>query len=126
MSDDDALNRRGQVAQAFQKRAASETPAETQAALARQAALFRDLGLDDQEPQLKIQTHNHPSTSSNPYALLQELSFNGDIETQSAHGISTSLPVMHTMMPAGGSPFWIRYGNKLRVNGTVEEVCVIK
>lgn len=125
ISDDDAPNRRRQIAQVCQKRAALGTPAETQAALVRQAALFRDLGLDDQEPQSEVQTHNRPPTSSNPYALLQNLSSNDDIETQCAHGISTSIPVVHTMMPAGGSPFWIRYGNKLRVNGTVEEVCVI-
>ena len=29
------------------------------------------------------------------------------------------------MMPSVGDPFWARYGNKLRVNGTVEEYCVV-
>ncbi|CAF9934155.1 MAG: hypothetical protein ALECFALPRED_005870 [Alectoria fallacina] len=126
ISDEDALNRRKQIAQVFQKRAATETPAETQAALDRQAALFRDLGLDDEEPQSETQTDNRPQTSTNPYALLQELSLNGDIEPQSAHVIAAAIPAVHTMMPAGGSPFWIRYGNKLRVNGTVEEVCIVE
>ena len=32
----------------------------------------------------------------------------------------------HTMMPHGESGFWQIYGNKLRVNGTVEETCVIR
>lgn len=126
ISDEDALDRRKQIAKVFQKRAEIETPAETQAALDRQAALFRDLGLDDQESQSEIQTNNRPPTSNNPYALLQDLSLNGNAEPRSAHGIAASIPVVPTMMPAGSSPFWIRYGNKLRVNGTTEEVCVIK
>ena len=126
ISDEDALNRRKQIARVFQKRAATETPAETQAALDRQAALFRDLGLDDEEPQSETQTKKRPQTSTNPYALLQELSLDGDVEPQSAHVIAAAIPVVHTMMPAGGSPFWIRYGNKLRVNGTVEEVCIVE
>lgn len=126
ISDEDALNRRKQIARVFQKRAAIETPVETQAALDRQAALFRDLGLDDQEPQSEIQANNRPLTSSNRYALLQDLTLDGVAEPQSAHAIAASVPVVHTMMPAGGSPFWTRYGNKLRVNGTVEEFCVIE
>lgn len=126
ISDEDALNRRKQIAQVFQKREAPETPAETQAALDRQAALFRDLGLDDEEPQSGFQTNNRPPTSNNPYALLQDVGLNDDAEHQPAHEVSASMPAVHTMMPAGGSPFWVRYGNKLRVNGTVEEVCVIK
>ena len=126
ISNEDSLNRRKQIAEVLQKHTAFETPAETQAALARQAVLFRELGLDDQEPQLEIQTNNRPPTSSNLYALLHTLSLNGDVATQSTHVNAASIPVVHTMMPAGSSPFWIRYGNKLRVNGTVEEVCVIK
>lgn len=38
---------------------------------------------------------------------------------------TTPLPPAHTMMPPGESSFWRQYGNKLRVNGTVEEVCNI-
>ena len=30
-----------------------------------------------------------------------------------------------SMMPPAGSPFWSEHGNKLRVNGTIEEVCPI-
>lgn len=136
ISDEDALKRRKQIARVFQKRAAIKTPAETQAAietpsetqdaLDRQAALFRDLGLDDQESRSETQTNNRPLMSNNPYALLEDLSLNSDVEPNSAHVVAASIPVVHTMMPAGGSSFWIRYGNKLRVNGTVEEVCVIK
>lgn len=123
--EEDALNRRKQFAQAFQKPAATETQAETQAALDRQAALFRELGLDDAESQSGVQTKDRPPMSNNPYALLQDLSLKGDAEVRSPR-VAASIPVLHTMMPAGGSHFWIRYGNKLRVNGTVEEVCVIK
>lgn len=143
-SDEDALTRRKQIALVFQERAAlrtpqetqaaldrqaalsKRTPPETQAALDRQAALFKDLGLDDQVTQSEIQTYTHPSTSNNPYALLQNRSPNGDSENESAHADAASTPDVRTMMPAGDSPFWVRYGNKLRVNGTVEEVCVIK
>lgn len=126
ISDEDALIRRKQIALVFQKRAALETPPETQAALDRQATLFRDLGLDDQEPRSELQNYTRQSTSNNPYALLHNLSPNGDLEPECAHAIAASTPVVRTMMPAGDSPFWVRYGNKLRVNGTVEEVCVIK
>lgn len=126
ISDEDALNRREQIARLFPKRTAIKTPTETQAALDRQAALFRDLGLDDQGPQSGVQTNTRPQTSNNPYALLQDSSLNGDAEPRSAHVTAAAVPVVHTMMPAGGNPFWTRYGNKLRVNGTVEEVCVIK
>lgn len=124
-SDEDALNRRKQIARVFHKRDA-KVPGEVQAALDRQATLFRDLGLDDQEPQFETQTDDRPLTSNNPYALLQEDNINEYAEPESTDGTAPSEPVVHTMMPAGDSPFWIRYGNKLRVNGTVEEVCVIE
>ena len=126
ISDEDAMTRRKQIGLVFQKRAALESPSEMQATLDRQAALFKDLGLDDQESQSEVQTYTRPSTSNNPYALLQDLSLNDDLETESTHVNAASTPVVRTMMPAGDSPFWVRYGNKLRVNGTVEEVCVIK
>ena len=130
-SDQDALNRQKQISQVLRKRGAVETtsevkaPSEVQAALDRQATLFRELGLDDQEPQSGTQTNGRPSTSNNPYALLHDLNAHEDAEAQSADEVAPSRPGVHTMMPAGGSPFWTRYGNKLRVNGTVEEVCVI-
>ena len=38
----------------------------------------------------------------------------------------TSESTIHTMMPHEDSSFWAFYGNKLRVNGTIEEVCVIR
>ena len=110
----------------IQEGAAIETSVETQAALDRQAVLFRELGLDDQEPQSEIQTNNLPPTSQNPYALLQESSLNDDVEPDSPSVYPSSMPVAHTMMPNGDSSFWVRYGNKLRVNGTVEEVCIIE
>ena len=125
-SDEDALNRRKQIDRVFRKRDVKKVPGEVQAALDRQATLFRDLGLDDQEPQSETQTDDRPLTSNNPYALLQEDNINDDAEPESVDGTAPSKPVVHTMMPAGDSPFWIRYGNKLRVNGTVEEVCVIE
>ena len=104
----------------------SHIPAETKAVLDRQATLFKVLGLDDEEPQSQTQTNNRPPTSNNPYAPLQVHGLDGDAQPKPAHVIAASTPVLHTMMPVGGSPFWIRYGNKLRVNGTVEEVCDIK
>ena len=127
-SDEDALSRRKQIAQMLQKRAVSELPTETQAALDRQAALFKNLGLDDPEPSPYPRTATHPLLSNNnPYALLRDFSHDSTAETASEYvNAASPPPVVHTMMPAGGSQFWIRYGNKLRVNGTVEEVCVIR
>ena len=124
VSDEDALQRRTQIAQVFRKHAAIKDPIEIQAALARQATLFRDLKLDDQEPHSKTQKDDLLK-SNNPYTLLQNMDLDEDGEPQSADVMVSSTPVVHTMMPAGGSPFWVRYGNKLRVNGTVEEVCII-
>ena len=125
VSDEDALQRRRQIAQVFQKRTANQDPTEIQAALDRQAALFKELKLDDQEPSSKTQKDG-PWTSNNPYTVLQNLDLDEDGKPRSAKVMVSSPPVVHTMMPAGGSPFWVRYGNKLRVNGTVEEVCVVK
>ena len=132
MSDEDALDRRKQIAQVFRKSTSlevpsevqSKAPSEVQAALERQATLFKELGLDDQEPQSKVQTNQRPPVSNNPYAPLLDQDLSDDEEAPPA--AAPSRPVMHTMMPAGNSPFWIRYGNKLRVNGTVEEFCIIE
>ena len=33
--------------------------------------------------------------------------------------------IVRPMIPDADSPFWVRYGNKLRVNGTQEEVLLI-
>ena len=126
ISEEDALGRRKQITKMFKERAAIENSVETQAALDRQAVLFRNLGLDDQEPQSEIQLNNLPPMSHNPYAVLQESSLNGDVEPDSPSLYPSSIPVAHTMMPNGDSSFWVRYGNKLRVNGTVEEVCIIE
>ena len=140
IADQDALNGRKQSDHVFRKSAEVEAPSkaqtpseaqapsEVQAALDRQATLFRDLGLDDQEPQSGPRTNDFSDTSSNPYALLHDLNYDDDddSESQSADEMAPSRPVVHTMMPAADSPFWTRYGNKLRVNGTVEEVCVIR
>ena len=126
ISDEDALSRRKQITKMLNERAAIETSAETQAALDRQAVLFRDLGLDDQEPQSEIQSNNLPPMSHNPYAVLQESNLNGDADPESPPLYPDRIPAVHTMMPDGGSSFWVRYGNKLRVNGTVEEVCIIE
>ena len=125
ISNEDASNQRKQTGHAPRNHPKIETPSkaqapsEVQAALDRQATLFRELGLDDQEPQSETRTNDRPHTSNNPYSLLQDNNFDDGAGAQSP-------PVMHTMMPPGTSPFWTRFGNKLRVNGTVEEVCVIR
>lgn len=41
-------------------------------------------------------------------------------------GKSDRQPALPKMMPPFQSEFWDRYRNKLRVNGTVEEVCYLK
>ena len=119
ISNEDASDQRKEIDHGSRNSAKREAPSEVQAALDRQATLFRELGLDDQEPQSETQRDDSPHTSNNPYSLLQETNFADDAGPESP-------PVMHTMMPPGTSPFWTRFGNKLRVNGTVEEVCVIR
>lgn len=59
---------------------------------------------------------------NNPYDLLSNLNLEDDQQEQ----LASPDPVFPTMMPHNRSSFWARYGNKLRVNGTVEEVCVIR
>ena len=128
ISDEDASTRRKQIALVFRKRAAMKpppAPTKMQATLDKQAALFRDLGLDDQGLQSTNRKENRPWMSNNPYVLLQDRDVDDDANSQRSDVTASPRPVAHTMMPAGGSPFWVRYGNKLRVNGTVEEVCVI-
>ncbi len=114
ISDEDASKRRKQIAQLFQKRAMMEALTEKQTALNDQATR-------------KVLTKDRPLMSNNPYALLQDLNLSSDdSEPLHADVSASSEPVVQNMMPAGDSPFWIRYGNKLRVNGTVEEVCTIE
>ena len=125
VSNEDALDPRKHIDHGSRNSAKREAPSkaqapsEVQAALDRQATLFRELGLDDQDPQSGTQRNDSPHTSNSPYSLLQGTNFDDDAGPESP-------PVMHTMMPPGTSPFWTRFGNKLRVNGTVEEVCVIR
>lgn len=64
-----------------------------------------------------------PSASShhNPYELLGNLDSDDDSDDDNddKHGPGTLL------MPPTDSPFWSKYGDKLRVNGTAEGVCPI-
>ncbi len=126
ISDEDASKRRKQIAQMFQKRAMIEASTETQTTLNDQASRFRELRLDDGKLQSKVQTKDRPLMSNNPYALLQDLNLSDDSEPLLTDVSASFEPVVQNMMPAGDSPFWIRYGNKLRVNGTVEGVCSIE
>ncbi|KAK4691111.1 poly(A)-specific ribonuclease, partial [Lecanoromycetidae sp. Uapishka_2] len=71
-------------------------------------------------------TTSEPSTIShnNPYNLLSKLSLEHGLQPEKT--IIDKKSPKHTMMPDEDSSFWTLYGNKLRVNGTVEEVCVIR
>ena len=71
---------------------------------------------------IKVFSHN------NPYAMLEQLSLEDSPQLDPA--AATNLPpqptkTAHRMMPDGNCGFWQRYGNRLRVNGTLEEVCLI-
>lgn len=59
---------------------------------------------------------------NNPYMLLEGLSMEAPLQPR----LGETKAIIPTMMPHEQSSFWTRYGNKLRVNGTVEEVCVIR
>ena len=69
---------------------------------------------------------------TNPYAALQDPDIDDHLYLRlDHHGNPTaSVPAPRSpppiMMPHGESDFWLQYGNKLRVNGTVEEVCEIR
>lgn len=80
-----------------------------------------------------------PFSHTNPFDLLNQLSLEDRPETRKPtskgkltirpdpqHPAPRPRPSNHKMMPPVESSFWLRYGNKLRVNGTVEEVCVIR
>ena len=66
----------------------------------------------------------------NQYTLLEDLSLEDPQVNDFDYTTSTVLAEgprrpANTMMPYGDSPFWQIYGNNLRVNGTMEEVCQI-
>ena len=85
------------------------------------------------------ETFRSPFSHTNPFDLLNQLSLedgpethspiskpNLNIEADPRHLAPRPKPSNHKMMPSAESSFWLRYGNKLRVNGTAEEVCVIR
>jgi poly(A)-specific ribonuclease len=61
----------------------------------------------------------HPSGKAGPYTFSDSNPF-AALRNQ---GLEDVPP--HTMMPHEHSPFWLQYGNKLRVNGTIEGACII-
>ena len=101
----------------------------------------------DSEALKKEKKTRHKSESSfstkNPYALLEESSNEEDDATDDESSANSGgednthtpdtpiltkprpLPLLptHLMMPKESSPFWAKYGNVLRVNGTVEGNC---
>lgn len=72
-----------------------------------------------------------PSASSyhNSYELLGNLDIDDDDDDDNDHDNDDDNGNKHgpgtLMMPPSDSPFWSKYGDKLRVNGTVEGVCPI-
>lgn len=106
-------------------------------------ALERAARSDEQLAPVEVQadgeTIRSPFSHSNPFDLLNQLSLeerpatfrpisktNLSITDGPQHPVPGPRPSRHKMMPPVESSFWLRYGNKLRVNGTVEEVCVIR
>ena len=67
----------------------------------------------DQNPKPSIMS---PINNVNPFAALS-------LEEANSPFPSTETRLM---MPPSDSHFWSTYGNKLRVNGTLEEVCIIE
>ena len=57
-------------------------------------------------------------SSHNVFDVLASVSLQDTPESPS----SDTQPTMRTMIPGAESSFWINHGNKLRVNGTQEEV----
>lgn len=78
--------------------------------------------LDGTKSQLNLEVGPSTLSHNNPYNLLNNLSLGDPLRAQ----LAGPKPMTPTMMPPEASSFWTRYGNKLRVNGTVEEVCVIR
>ena len=98
-----------------------------------------DEQLSPAEVQADGETIRSPFSHTNPFDLLNQPSLEDRSETLKPNS-KTNLTIRadpqhpaprptssnHKMMPPVESSFWLRYGNKLRVNGTVEEVCVIR
>ena len=69
---------------------------------------------------------------TNPYAALQDQNDSDDLYLRLDHHGNPTAPMpplsppTPLLMPHGESEFWRKYGNRLRVNGTVEEVCEIR
>lgn len=106
-------------------------------------ALKRAARSDEQlapaEVQADGETIRSPFSHTNPFDLLNQLSLedrpeslglisktNLSITDDPQHLAPRPRPSKYKMIPPVESSFWLRYGNKLRVNGTVEEVCVIR
>lgn len=106
-------------------------------------ALERAARSDEQLAPAEVQAHGQtirsPFSHTNPFDLLNQLSLEDRTETlrpisktnlsitdDQQQSVPRPRPSRHKMMPPVESSFWLRYGNKLRVNGTVEEVCVIR
>jgi len=106
-------------------------------------ALERAARSDEQLAPAAVQadgeTTRSPFSHTNPFDLLNQLSLEDRPENprpisktslsmtdDPQHQVPGPSPSRHKMMPPVDSSFWLRYGNKLRVNGTVEEVCVIR
>ena len=85
----------------------------------RSNALSSVSSLEEDGVPVAATSHCKDPSSRNMLEILADLSLQETLETQS------SKPVVHTMIPNTDSPFWLKYGNKLRVNGTQEEVCYI-
>lgn len=69
---------------------------------------------------------NRPSTGDGSQVVLT-LNRQNRFQALSAHDQrpSSQKSEKRSMMPPADSPFWSEYGNKLRVNGTIEEVCPV-
>ena len=76
----------------------------------------------EMSPLSKRETAPSSFSHDNQYDALSKLS----LEDLSQHQTVGDILGSPTMMPSARSPFWTQYGNKLRVNGTIEEVCVIR
>ena len=69
---------------------------------------------------------NRPSTGDGSQAVIT-LNRKNRFQALSPHDPrpSPQKSEKRSMMPPADSPFWSKYGNKLRVNGTIEEVCPV-
>ena len=67
---------------------------------------------------LDTETQGNAPSSRNMYEILA----NTSLQDKPSAPLSDTEPTIHTMIPHADSLFWVKYGNKLRVNGTQEEV----